>query len=94
MEAKHTPGPWHVVGWVEENTGPVRNIANAAGCTLAFIQHCAEDKANARLMAAAPDLLAALLSADLAMANGGILASHAARKEIASAIAKATGETS
>jgi hypothetical protein len=57
MSAQHTPGPWGVsqghVGGIVAHPGP-RGIGHALG-----MNH-AEQMANARLMAAAPDLLAAL----------------------------------
>jgi hypothetical protein len=50
-----------VDSFIEANDGyKVRRILAPNGCTLAAIQHCAEDGPNATLMAAAPDLLAAL----------------------------------
>jgi hypothetical protein len=60
-EAKHTPGPWHVNGdcWV----GFDRNNAEAGGYQFCAVAHVMERigclDANARLIAAAPDLLAA-----------------------------------
>ena len=53
MEAKHTQGPWRLYGY---------DVGTAQDETLAVV--CAmdgdTDEANARLIAAAPDLLAAL----------------------------------
>ena len=56
----HTPGPWRIEGtrdsdefWVVKNEGPVCEISQTFGYPDA-------DEANARLIAAAPDLLAAL----------------------------------
>ena len=64
MEAKHTPGPWIAE---PEEASEHRGIAIcAADAILATIlpeddrEADAEDWANARLIAAAPDLLAAL----------------------------------
>ena len=54
---EHTPGPWHLDG---------SQIKNADGDALASWPHSlgdAEDHANARLMAAAPGLLAAVEAA-------------------------------
>ena len=56
MEAKHTPGPWRVIDGQEVHAGnsESRLIAEChAG-------HAPERDANATLIAAAPDLLAAL----------------------------------
>lgn len=52
-EAKHTPGPWRGDC---EIIGNSRVVATTAWCS-GFKE---EDEANARLIAAAPDLLAAL----------------------------------
>lgn len=62
MSAKHTPGPW----WVDEpledgGTEPI--VANAQWVICEVADGIDEDgamEANARLIAAAPDLLAAL----------------------------------
>jgi len=67
MHAKHTSGPWKVVG---------RDIETADGYTLASVveQDAYEDHdANARLIAAAPELLVALHDAWVALpdARGG-----------------------
>jgi hypothetical protein len=57
MSAKHTPGPWRVFGY---------DIGTSPDETLAVV--CAmddnTDDANATLIAAAPDLLAALVELD------------------------------
>lgn len=59
MAAPHTPGPWSIAG---SGYGlDVRCAAgNIVGMTRRFGQNPAEVEANARLVAAAPDLLAAL----------------------------------
>jgi hypothetical protein len=59
--SKHTPGPWVV--YDDSNDGKTNRIEIAArGKTVARIYHSvpAEDLPNARLIAAAPELLAAL----------------------------------
>lgn len=50
----HTPGPWFLdhYGGVTANGEDVAHVVGAYGCV--------ENEANARLIAAAPDLLAAL----------------------------------
>lgn len=63
METKHTPGPWHVatkrifgkasVHDVNDGTVAATRIGNRKG----YAHTEAEDQANARLIAAAPDLL-------------------------------------
>ena len=55
MENKHTPGPWHVIN--EWNvSGPEYEVANGS----IMVRDDDESAANARLIAAAPDLLKAL----------------------------------
>ena len=54
MSERHTPGPWNIgTGWIY--AGPVTN----ARIICEFKEHPGND-GNARLIAAAPDLLAAL----------------------------------
>jgi len=64
-DVKHTPGPWgvgsrHTSGGVYTESGDL--IANTHGAQRNFKrdEQIAEQDANARLIAAAPDLLAAL----------------------------------
>ena len=54
MKIEYTPGPWHVTGYhVEARAGAIATVCDAGdGDT--------EGDANARLIAAAPELLAAL----------------------------------
>jgi hypothetical protein len=61
MNTQHTPGPWVV--YDDSNDGKTNRIEIAArGKTVARIYHSVpeEDLLNARLIAAAPDLLEAL----------------------------------
>ena len=78
MEAKHTPGPWTVAGDVkgQEAWCPTRHIyasadreAHGSGC----VATVASSRANARLIAAAPAMLAALqdLVEDFGAMTGG-----------------------
>ena len=58
MNTKHTPGPWHV-----GKRFPAGAIYDAKGgevCGFSNLLHPAEIAANARLIAAAPDLADAL----------------------------------
>ena len=56
---EHTPGPWNVLdGWTIWGAGDHR-LKQLAEVETAFPEH----EANARLMAAAPDMLAALKAA-------------------------------
>ena len=53
---KHTPGPWKVTRWVDK-----RVSVDSGTHTIATLHDSSnETKANAQLIAAAPDLLAAL----------------------------------
>lgn len=93
MTYNHTPGPWYVINERgnaivrAEKLGAVSHVF-VADCGLDFL---AED--NARLIAAAPDLLAALEDAlkDLSALSQWDRASACARTARA-AIAKAKGE--
>jgi len=57
-QAEFTPGPWHVVDRVNVQSGPIGFLAyvSTAGARGRTIE---EAEANAQLIAAAPDLLAA-----------------------------------
>ena len=101
MSAAHTPGPWAVSysvdGMTVDTAKPVRFNLTTAGTAVVcrvFPHDDAEHfngEANARLIAAAPDLLEALHAADQTFAQNGLLACHAARQQISAAILKATG---
>ena len=106
MQNKHTPGPWASNRSVFSSSATTEiHIGNPSHtCAVVYIdnlgKHKEEQEANARLIAAAPDMLAAL-SAYVAAINGlsrqqveecpfaVIDCVHAAR----AAIAKATGAT-
>jgi hypothetical protein len=85
--AKHTPGPWHVsnVGWI---ASPFETI-----CSLYAVKGQREAQANGLLIAAAPDLLAALRDCLAYMENdiGGPDCCRPERVQAHAAIAKATG---
>lgn len=103
-EFKHTPGPWHTG---EGQANRIVYAPNGYAICDTKVFHCYstthEDKANARLIAAAPDLLEALEAiqayADVALAKpelfGGIEAVRNLRgpafDDARAAIAKATG---
>jgi hypothetical protein len=64
MNAKHTPGPWRVV--IRANQRGIRSLTIDTGhltggtyCKMGASELQPEDEANARLIAAAPDLLEA-----------------------------------
>ena len=84
-EAKHTPGPWHAViaGGVQPVIGgPLITSAHTKSGMLPNYE------ANARLIAAAPELLEALRGV-VRVADRSTIEFDAAR----AAIAKATGES-
>ena len=92
MSAKHTPGPWRSRNrlgsgnWKDERSIGVESFEWIIADVCGDIDHTDEARANARLIAAAPDLLEAL--ADL-VENG--LGTEAVKRARA-AIAKARGE--
>ena len=91
MSAQHTPGPWAVRATPESSYQDF--IVQAGKWAIASIDTCTStdiEKANARLIAAAPDLLAALCNLlDAPIGSWPFTAKQDARN----AIAKATGET-
>jgi len=98
MSGAHTPGPWISVGArIEHADDGVIDIADFDPCCMGMCQDGrghAEIRANARLCAAAPDLLEALQDLFIdCMAcdyNDGFNTSPLAKK-VRAAIAKATG---
>ena len=82
MAAKHTPGPWASVG---ERNCFIRDKYNGP---VATIQPRAETEANAHLIAAAPELLAALqlVLKHYQEVDGDVIA-----PQVRAAIAKAKG---
>ena len=103
MPHSFTPGPWVVVGnltkYVEARLvgGLIQEVA-ACGPTMADEGYGQQQEANARLIAAAPDLLEALQDVDalwmhhsVAHGDGKIGPLH---EKVIAAIAKATGEQS
>ena len=93
--SKHTPGPWHY----RTSDGSIGGIDSACGLSIAQafqVKPISEDltqetrKSNARLIAAAPDLLVALVAL---LADGGAADDiGAVRKQARAAIAKAEGK--
>ncbi len=91
----HTPGPWKITGdhahpsnlrvWSEVN----RHIALVYACDISRDLVC---EANARLMAAAPDLLAALerVEKTFTQGTGGTLSETQLEHQVRAAIARAT----
>ena len=90
-EFKHTPGPWECDG----------DLVHKDGFQIAIVESHYEDyvelqQANARLIAAAPELLEALQHIQRCIPLGGFAQIHhnsSTWSQIDAAIAKATGET-
>lgn len=98
QEPRHTPGPWFVSADRERRSVLAEGYAVALvgnmGCDTGYPErerrpYVLQAQANARLIAAAPDLLEALVDAGATL-NAGQWPRTAAR--IAAAIAKATGQ--
>lgn len=89
MNATPTPAPWRVEG---TNSGLF--VAGAKPGYLAEVRDCGSGDvaANARLIASAPDLLAALKGVQAAWDENRLLTSDEAAA-VRAAIAKATGQT-
>lgn len=87
MKAKHTPGPWKV--------GTHRYIDSPGGTICETYSHMGTDKADAneRLIAAAPELLSALLGLIDAIKMGDTSQLAFNMPVALAAVAKATGET-
>ena len=99
MSAKHTPGPWKIVErnadriFREISIRPVNSQVKGAVFPIASVRYPSQEfgQANARLIAAAPDLLGALQQWAHAVAIGDeveLINASAARD---AAIAKAIG---
>lgn len=105
MSVKHTEGPWYFDGhgaiWrrtpsdLYENGGEVAGDRPIATVHIGWHHDGAIGypvEANARLMAAAPELLEALERAVTSMQDSGYPNSHVAVRAARAAIAKARGE--
>ena len=96
MKKQHTPGPWFITGGATRcieariGDGLIQEVA-ACGPTMADKGYGPQQEANARLIAAAPDLLEALQGLLNALPSA---TTHPAVKSARAAIAKATGEQS
>ena len=90
---KHTPGPWAVYESMGAET-VIGRIGVKAEVDIAHCNNCdtSEARANARLIAAAPDLLFALDQAVTSMQDSGYPNSHLAVRCARAAIARATGK--
>lgn len=94
-ETKHTPGPWQANKWA-----PGYSIsAPDSQYTVCNLSDCNNAEANARLIAAAPDMLEAcqqiINDSDMDAIHGaGRSVTHDAIDKVRAAIAKARGEKS
>lgn len=96
--SKHTPGPWHVAEEMDDDDNVLYTV-EADNLPVADIYRKAEHEANARLIAAAPELLEALkelIAWDLESLPGEVSLGYSGiEQDIAhakAAIAKALGE--
>lgn len=88
-ETKHTPGPWRT----DAHNGFPLDIEDPGEYMIAKATPCAKAEANARLIAAAPDLLDLVRMVYLSFGGGRIVTFGDDDIEaFAAAIAKATGE--
>lgn len=94
MKAKHTPGPWAAVGrWVEHVSDKRADICNCDPASMGQDGRSdAEICANARLIAAAPELLAELRFAVSLLKP--MLGHTAQVQRMEAVIAKSTGSAS
>lgn len=93
MSARHTPGPWIAVGrWVEHPRDDIPDICTTDPAALDQDGRSdAECCANARLIAAAPELLTALREIVASADRGQAFFSTFLLLDARAAIAKATG---
>lgn len=95
--AAYTPGPWRARKYPTISGGFTFEIQAGrtilVGCTSSSSHIASVDEANARLMAAAPDLLAALrvIANCVADEQGGVTLGSYEQEIVRAAIAKATG---
>lgn len=104
METKHTPGPWdYWSGYNPRDRIEAQVTAEGGDIVIASYNHLIEEgEANAKLMVASPDILAALIESRQVIATAlkvgapdwfdsdEKVAQHTTVKKIDAAIAKAT----
>lgn len=88
---KHTPGPWFMTGELPGYRHRINNTPQNLGWDLAHVCNGPEADANARLIAAAPDLITALCLAHGYLAGNG-WDNDPRMIPICDAIRKATGD--
>lgn len=86
----HTPGPWEISKLATPDYAPEFAIYAGPGPKVAIVTH-GNSEANAKLIAAAPDLLAALQDLMTPAIERNPNLWHEARTKARAAIAKATG---
>ncbi len=94
IEAEHTPGPWYAE---ERDPSEWYVTTGQDGRDIAILETISNGKANARLIAAAPELLEALkvarewIGSDAPAYQNGAWVLKDAQKQVEKAIAKAEG---
>lgn len=94
----HTPGPWEIVSRGNGALDPLTvRVAFTSGAYVAEIRPAGSDdptevRANAHLISAAPDLLAACQMALRELQASGLWADHPNCEQIRAAITKAHGD--
>lgn len=91
-ERKHTPGPWRLSGHSEDSPEKL-SVEDGYGYFIAEVDFGLAQKANARLIAAAPELLEALESILASSDAGNAAILDRLTSKARAAIAKATGES-
>jgi len=97
MSTQHTPGPWSYRGSLGPHSNPhllgPHVVENATGIQIAILNGWRSEvsEANARLIAAAPDLLEALKDLREATKSRGVISTVKALSKTDAAIAKTTG---
>lgn len=93
----HTPGPWKLTGgggvsacMESETLKSGRRVSRRVACATGV--SIPEVEANARLIASAPNMLAALQGAELIFQNSDEWRESGTHRFVRDAIAKATGE--
>lgn len=94
MEGKHSPRPWSLIGCPTLGYSIVSDSGGHKSDSLALVKSMSQEttECNARLIAAAPDLLAALNAAHSILIQFVDYQRSEWCAKIAAAIAKATGE--
>ncbi len=90
---KHTPGPWDAHHHESTDTYTIHVAGRSwESWAIAHVGDCTQDEANARLIAAAPDLLDALRQWAAAERDSDMEEMANAIRSRDAAISKATGE--